>query len=98
VANSGNFVRTTPLIWRDASPFDSFMRWNEWLFARCGRTHAIALRSLAEMLHEYLTRQRGIDEAEVAKAMESDLSPRKTPRQAGATRQARHLKQTSGQS
>src|SRR5439155_18551571 len=92
VANSGNFVRTAPLIWQDRSPFAEFMRWSEWLFAKCGRTHAIALNSLAEMLREYLTKERGNDEAQVAEAMEKDLSPRKSSR-GGATRQARHLKQ-----
>src|SRR3954468_21020079 len=55
VANSGNFVRTTPLIWRDRAPFDSFMSWSEWLFAKMGRTHAISLNHLAEALFEFLT-------------------------------------------
>src|SRR5258705_9629982 len=54
VANSGNFVRTTPLIWRDGSPFAQFMRWCAWLFEKLGRTHAIALNHLAEALSEYL--------------------------------------------
>ena len=98
VANSGNFVRTAPLIWRDGPPFDSFMRWSEWLFGKCGRTHAIALHSLAEMLREYLTKERGIDEAQVAQAMEHDRSPRKAVGESGTTRQARHLKQTTAQS
>jgi hypothetical protein len=26
IANSGNFVETTPLLWRDGSPFQGFMR------------------------------------------------------------------------
>jgi radical SAM superfamily enzyme YgiQ (UPF0313 family) len=94
VANSGNFVRATPLIWRDGSAFEGFMRWSEWLFEKCRRTHAIALNSLAEMLREYLTKERGVDEAEVVEAMDNDLSPRKATGGAGVTRQARHLKQT----
>jgi len=94
VANSGNFVRSAPLIWRWGSPFAEFMRWSHWLFEKCGRTHAIALNSLAEMLREYLTKQRGIDEREVAEAMENDLSPPKLPRQSKMTRQAKHLKQS----
>ncbi len=56
VGNSGNFVETTPLIWRDqASPFWSFMRWSEWLYARTGRTDSIALVRLMELLFEFLT-------------------------------------------
>ena len=56
VANSGNFVETTPLLWRDqASPFDAFLRWSDWVYERTGRRHGIALSDLAERLFEYLT-------------------------------------------
>lgn len=56
VGNSGNFEETTPLIWRDqGSPFGSFMRWSEWLYARTGRTDSIALVRLMELLFEFLT-------------------------------------------
>jgi radical SAM superfamily enzyme YgiQ (UPF0313 family) len=59
-ANSGNFVRTAPAIWGDGSAFKSFMEWSDWLFARVGATHGIALSSLAEMLFEFLTTKRAI--------------------------------------
>ncbi len=95
VANSGNFVRSAPLIWQDRSPFAEFMRWSEWLFAKCGRTHAIALNSLAEMLREYLVKERGLDEEPVARAIEDDLSPSRSPREVKLPRQAKHLKQSS---
>jgi hypothetical protein len=56
VGNSGNFVETTPLIWSgQVSPFWSFMRWGEWLYARTGRTESIALVRLMELLFEFLT-------------------------------------------
>lgn len=56
VGNSGNFVETTPLIWNgQSSPFWSFMRWSEWLYARTGRTESIALVRLMELLFEFLT-------------------------------------------
>jgi radical SAM superfamily enzyme YgiQ (UPF0313 family) len=56
VGNSGNFVQTTPLIWRDqSSAFWSFMRWSEWLYARTGRTESIALVRLMELIFEFLT-------------------------------------------
>jgi radical SAM superfamily enzyme YgiQ (UPF0313 family) len=74
VANSGNFVRTTPLIWGNgASPFEMFMRWCEWLYGRMGRTHAISLNHLAEALFEYLTMAAGIERAKVVEAMGQDL-------------------------
>ncbi len=59
VANSGNFVETTPLLWSGqcASPFESFFRFSEWLFGQVGRTDAIALARLAELLFTYLHRE-----------------------------------------
>ncbi|MCW5555292.1 MAG: DUF4080 domain-containing protein [Verrucomicrobiae bacterium] len=64
LGNSGNFVETTPLLWREttsaeiwagASPFHACMRWSEWLHARTGRTDGIALVRLMELLFDYLT-------------------------------------------
>ncbi len=60
IANSGNFVGTTPLIWAGAGeqwgPFESFMKLSDWLFERAGRQHAISLKVLAGLLFEYLTK------------------------------------------
>ena len=88
IGNSGNFVETTPLIWRmfvvppsggsrhsvaseatepakagttSHSPFNSFLRWSDWLFAKIGRTDSIALARLAELLFAFLTSEFGID-------------------------------------
>jgi radical SAM superfamily enzyme YgiQ (UPF0313 family) len=33
VANSGNFLETTPLIWGEGLPFESFLQFSDWLFA-----------------------------------------------------------------
>jgi radical SAM superfamily enzyme YgiQ (UPF0313 family) len=56
VGNSGNFVETTPLLWSGgASPFQSFLRWSDWLHGRVGRTDSIALVRLMELLFEFLT-------------------------------------------
>jgi radical SAM superfamily enzyme YgiQ (UPF0313 family) len=54
IANSGNFIRTTPLIWKSASPFDRFTELSDWLYHRSGKTHAVSLSSLAEMLFTFL--------------------------------------------
>jgi hypothetical protein len=73
VANSGNFVETTPLIWKDAqSPFNAFMRWSEWFFARIGRQHSISLASLAESLLAFLTSQIKLDPQEVGQTIWRD--------------------------
>jgi radical SAM superfamily enzyme YgiQ (UPF0313 family) len=76
VANSGNFVETTPRLWAgpggDGPPFDAFMRWSEWLFGRVRRTDAIALMRLAKLLFEYLTDELGRDTSETARILWRD--------------------------
>jgi hypothetical protein len=37
------------------SPFESFLRFSDWLGAKLGRNHSIALVALAEHLYRYLT-------------------------------------------
>jgi hypothetical protein len=73
IANSGNFVETTPLIWERAaaktSPFQAFLRMSDWLFARTNRTHAMALPQLMELVFEFLTRELLHEAREVAQAM-----------------------------
>ena len=59
IGNSGNFVATTPLIWRDASsPFTEFMRLSDWLHAKLGRHHGIPLAQLGELLFIFLTEEK----------------------------------------
>jgi radical SAM superfamily enzyme YgiQ (UPF0313 family) len=72
VANSGNFVESAPLIWREGLPFESFMRFSDWLFAIGGRTNGIALKRLAELLFQYLTRETGCEELQAAEAIWND--------------------------
>jgi radical SAM superfamily enzyme YgiQ (UPF0313 family) len=57
VANSGNFLETTPLLWQEhrQSPFAAFMAFSDWLYGRIGRTDSIALARLAQLVFEYLT-------------------------------------------
>lgn len=73
VANSGNFVETTPLIWNGGkSPFAEFMRWSEWLFAQVDRTDSIALVRLAELLFQFLTEHLGFELQSIAETMWRD--------------------------
>lgn len=72
VANSGNFVQALPLLWLDGrSPFAEFHRFSDWLFARIGRNHSIALHSLAEHLFHFLIEQ-GHDARATAEAIWRD--------------------------
>ena len=73
VANSGNFVEATPRLWMDGhSPFERFLAFSDWLHARSGRHHGIALVRLAEFLFEHLTENLAQDKGEAAAAIWSD--------------------------
>ncbi len=61
VSNSGNFVQTTPLVWGDESPFKWFFQLSEWLFVKAGKSHAISLHRLMELMLEFLTVERGLE-------------------------------------
>ncbi len=74
VGNSGNFVETTTLLWsRGTSPFDSFLRWSDWLHATISRTDSIALARLMELLFVYLTTEVKLQKQEVADTLWRDV-------------------------
>lgn len=72
VANSGNFLQTTPLLWSDGSPFAAFLAFSDWLYEASHRTAGIALTRLAELVFHYLTEILQRDTATVAAALWSD--------------------------
>jgi len=73
IGNSGNFTRSTPLIWRKSGrPFEGFLNLSDWLFAQTGSRHGIALLRLVKLLFQYLTEQAGIEEREAAESLLMD--------------------------
>jgi radical SAM superfamily enzyme YgiQ (UPF0313 family) len=73
IANSGNFLESTPLIWnKSESPFAAFMRWSDWLYAHTGRNHGIALGTLVELMFKYLVDEVGLEPATVANTIYRD--------------------------
>jgi len=61
LGNSGNFPRTLASLWgNDGSPFQEFLAFSDWIHDALGRTHAIPLHTLAEVLHRYLSEVRGL--------------------------------------
>jgi radical SAM superfamily enzyme YgiQ (UPF0313 family) len=73
VANSGNFVESTPLIWSvTGSPFWSFLRFSDWLFDRIGRNHSIALAHLGESIFRYLSGELGVTTDQAARTLWED--------------------------
>jgi radical SAM superfamily enzyme YgiQ (UPF0313 family) len=73
LVNSGNFLNSAPLLWSNGeSPFWSFTKFSDSLYARMGRNHAIALSTLAELLFEYLTTVLQLDPHATANAIYFD--------------------------
>jgi radical SAM superfamily enzyme YgiQ (UPF0313 family) len=66
VSNSGNFVESSTLIWADGSPFARFLHFSDWIFARSGKNHGIALTRLSELVFEFLTGELGQNVRSVA--------------------------------
>ena len=54
------------------SPFHSFLRFSDWLYAKIGRTDSIALARLMELLFEFLTRELALGTKLVAKTFWRD--------------------------
>ncbi len=104
VANSGRFPRTAPRLWAGApSAFGAFLRFSDWLFARTGQTHALALPRLGRLLEEYLVREAGQEPAQVRAALNADLAADSAeatagaaPESPGARRQRRHRAAAGG--
>ncbi len=90
VANSGRFAHTLPTVLADA-PFDNFMAFADWIYAKTDATHRIALDRLAKLLAEWLsTRGLGVDEAQALVNRDQGADKAKHA-VAAPSRQARHL-------
>ena len=73
VGNSGNFIETIPLIWREGSPFHHFLRFSDWLYTQLKRTDTIALTRLMESLFQFLTQELALDTKLVAEHFQRDF-------------------------
>lgn len=72
IANSGNFVETTPWFWGDGSPFHAIFTFSEWLHHEVGRTHGIALPRLLGLVFRYLTTTQSVTPYELAAGIYRD--------------------------
>jgi len=72
IANSGRFANTLKAILADA-PFANFMALADWLYAKAGATHRIALERLVALVTQWL-QGRGIDAQQVAALIDSDYA------------------------
>ncbi|MCA9067418.1 MAG: DUF4080 domain-containing protein, partial [Planctomycetaceae bacterium] len=72
VANSGNFVETSPLLWEGTNPFSGFLEFSDWIYAREQRTHGLSLQRLMEHLLHFLTQVRALPGSKVAERLWQD--------------------------
>jgi hypothetical protein len=95
VANSGRFANTTRTLLGE-TPFDNFMAFSDWIYAKTDATHRIALEKLAKLVQEWL-QLRGMARDEAAALLASDYAgkldtaPVHKPAAAAPERQIRHL-------
>ena len=76
VANSGRFKATLPLLLAtgDGSAFQAFLVFADWLYARTGQTHQIAMERLFDMLHDYLAAHSPGAVAAIVSALTADYT------------------------
>lgn len=73
IANSGNFIASTPLLWSQGrSPFAAFMALADRLHERTRATHGIALGRLAELIFDHLQQACGVQRGAAADAVWRD--------------------------
>ncbi|HXI83349.1 MAG TPA: radical SAM protein [Verrucomicrobiae bacterium] len=92
IGNSGNFVETTPLLWREGSPFQGFIRFSDWLYAQTRQTHSIALQRLRDLVARYLIEKIDLPQEDIQSTLQRDSDrTRGVAVPHAPPRQARHL-------
>jgi len=89
VANSGVFPETAALICAGPSPFNNFLAFSDWLYARTGQTHSISRARLRGLLEVYLTEMLKHPESLAAGAAGRDELKARRGSKNGAKRQSR---------
>lgn len=73
VYNNGNFRETAAWLLKGTSPFESFLRFSDWLYATTGRSHHLALNRLARLLALYLKKEMGLSDEVISTVLENDF-------------------------
>lgn len=71
IANSGRFGRTLTLLLGSA-PFERFLAFSDWLYARTRQTHALAHERLTHLVHEHLCALPDSDSAAISLCVLAD--------------------------
>jgi hypothetical protein len=71
VYNSGNFQKTTVLLFSDGKVYENFSDFSKWLYKRSESTYKISLDRIAQFLYEYLS--ASYDKELIANAILQDV-------------------------
>lgn len=71
VYNSGNFQKTTALLFEDGKVFENFYDLSKWLYRRSESTYKISLDRMAEFLFEYMSAK--FDKEKIANIILEDV-------------------------
>ena len=71
VYNSGNFQKTTALLFEDGKVFENFYDLSKWLYKRSESTYKISLDRMAEFLFEYMSKNH--DKEKIANTILEDV-------------------------
>ena len=71
VYNSGNFQKTTALLFEDGKVFENFYNLSKWLYRRSESTYKISLDRMAEFLFEYMSAK--FDKEKIANIILEDV-------------------------
>ena len=71
IYNSGNFQKTTALLFSDGKVYENFYDFSKWLYKRSESTYKISLDRIAQFLYEYLS--NSYDKELIANAILQDV-------------------------
>jgi radical SAM superfamily enzyme YgiQ (UPF0313 family) len=72
--NSGNFKKSTPLLWQNSTEiFSNFYNFSMWIYRQTDSTWKISLQRLGELLFSYLKDVKELEPELIASAMLQDM-------------------------
>ncbi|MBF0237524.1 MAG: DUF4080 domain-containing protein [SAR324 cluster bacterium] len=71
--NSGNFIQSLALLFQLSNPFDEFLQFSEYAYARLQQTYGISLEHYAEVLYDYLVSEQHLDRVQVRETILKDI-------------------------
>ena len=71
--NSGNFKTSIHLLWQNESVYTNFYAFGAWIYEQTDATYKISLQRQGELLFDYLSSVKKLDEQTIADAMIQDM-------------------------